>query len=143
MGAGVLVLLFGVARLFGRRHPRWLVRVRPSQLLLWSFLMATAHGAALMLLPIFIGLCAAPVAAGPAGIFDHENVMALMRTNLGTAVLVSLVHSAAMIVAGLGLAWLVYRSLGLRVLRSTWFDLDRVWAASLIAAGIAAVAMAG
>ena len=47
-----------------------------------------------------------------------------------------------MIVAGLGMAWLVYRWLGLRALRSTWLDLDLVWALSLIAAGAAAVAMA-
>ncbi|MEO7852434.1 MAG: hypothetical protein ABIR94_09320 [Rubrivivax sp.] len=142
IGAGGLVVLFGVSRLFLRRHPRWMMRVRPSQLLLWSLLMATAHGAALMLLPFFIGLCEAPPASGPTGILDHENVMALMRTNLGTAVAVSLLHSAAMIVAGLGMAWLVYRWLGLRVLRSAWFDLDLAWALSLIAAGIAALVMA-
>ena len=145
IGAGGLVMLFGLSRLFLRRHPRWMMRVRPSRLLLWSFLMATAHGAALMLLPFFIGLCQAPVANGPTGpisIFDHENVMGLMRTNLGTAVAVSLLHSAAMIVAGLGMAWLVYRWLGLRALRSTWLDLDLVWALSLIAAGAAAVVMA-
>ena len=145
IGAGGLVMLFGLSRLFLRRHPRWMMRVRPSRLLLWSFLMATAHGAALMLLPFFIGLCQAPAANGPTGpisIFDHENVMGLMRTNLGTAVAVSLLHSAAMIVAGLGMAWLVYRWLGLRALRSTWLDLDLVWALSLIAAGAAAVVMA-
>jgi hypothetical protein len=142
VGAGLMVLLFGVSRLFVRRHPRWLLRTPPSQLVLWSFLMATAHGAALMLLPIFMGLCEAPVATSPTDFFDHENVMALMRTNLGTAVVVSLVHSGAMIVAGLGMAWLVYRWLGLRALRSTWLDLDLVWAVSLIAAGMAAVVMA-
>ena len=47
VGAGLLVLGFGVARLFLRRHPRWLMRLRPTQLMLWSLLMATAHGAAL------------------------------------------------------------------------------------------------
>lgn len=145
IGAGGLVMLFGLSRLFLRRHPRWMMRVRPSRLLLWSFLMATAHGAALMLLPFFIGLCQAPAANGPTGpisIFDHENVMGLMRTNLGTAVAVSLLHSAAMIVAGLGMAWLVYRWLGLRALRSTWLNLDLVWALSLVAAGTAAVVAA-
>ena len=144
IGAGGLVMLFGLSRLFLRRHPRWMMRVRPTRLLLWSFLMATAHGAALMLLPFFIGLCRTPAAnaaTGPIGMFDHENVMGLMRTNLGTAVAVSLLHSAAMIVAGLGMAWLVYRWLGLRVLRSAWLDLDLVWALSLIAAGAAAVVL--
>ena len=144
IGAGGLVMLFGLSRLFLRRHPRWMMRVRPTRLLLWSFLMATAHGAALMLLPFFTGLCQTPAAnaaTGRIGMFEHENVMGLMRTNLGTAVAVSLLHSAAMIVAGLGMAWLVYRWLGLRVLRSTWLDLDLVWALSLIAAGAAAVVL--
>ncbi len=113
--------------------------------MLWSLLMATAHGAALMLLPFVLGLCGAPAAAttGQApDAFGHESVMALMRSNVGTAVLVSLLHTAAMIACGLGAAWLVYRHLGLRALRSTWLDLDRVWAASLIVSGGAAGVMA-
>ena len=99
VGAGLLVLLFGVSRLFQRRHPRWLTRVRPSQLLLWSLLMATAHGAALMLLPFVMGLCETPAApAGRApGVFEHESMMLLMRSNVATAVVVSLLHSAAMV----------------------------------------------
>ncbi|HEX5683513.1 MAG TPA: hypothetical protein VFY73_05695 [Ideonella sp.] len=141
LAAGSLVLLFGVSRLLWRRHPRWLVRVRPSQLALWSFLMATAHGAALMLLPILLGLCATPAASAPTGAFDHEAVMQLMRTGLVTALVVSLVHTAAMIGSGLGLAWVVYRYLGLRALRATWFDLDRIWALGLIVSGIAAISL--
>jgi len=144
IGAGMLVLLFGASRLFLRRHPRWLMRVRPTQLLLWSLLMATAHGAALMLLPILMGLCETPAAAAARspGAFDHEGMMTLMRSNLGTAVVVSLLHSAAMIAAGLTMAWIVYRHLGVRALRSTWLNLDIVWALSLIASGGAALAMA-
>ena len=144
VGAGMLVVLFGVSRLVVRRHPRWLNRVRPTQLLLWSFLMATAHGAALMLLPFLMGLCAAPSAtAGPSSsAFAHEGVMALMRSNAGTAVAVSLLHSTAMIVSGLTLAWIVYRHFGLRVLRSTWLDLDLVWALCLVVSGGVAVAFA-
>ena len=145
IGAGVLVLLFGVSRLFLRRHPRWLARVRPTQLALWSFLMATAHGAALMLLPLLMGLCQAPAGAAAAAstsAFDHAAVMGLMRTGFGIAVVVSLVHTAAMIASGLGVAWVVYRYLGLRALRAAWLDLDRVWAIGLIASGAAAVALA-
>ena len=145
IGAGVLVLLFGVSRLFLRRHPRWLARVRPTQLALWSFLMATAHGAALMLLPLLMGLCQAPsgaAAAASTSAFDHAAVMGLMRTGFGIAVVVSLVHTAAMIASGLGVAWVVYRYLGLRALRAAWLDLDRVWAIGLIASGAAAVALA-
>lgn len=144
IGAGMLVVLFGVSRLFLRRHPRWLMRVRPTQLMLWSLLMATAHGAALMLLPIFMGLCETPVATVGAspGAFGHAGVMMLMRSSVGTAVLVSLLHSAAMIAAGLAVAWVVYRHLGLRALRSTWLNLNLVWTLSLIVSGGTAVAMA-
>ena len=145
LAAGLLIMLFGVYRLLQRRHPRWLMRVRPSQLALWSFLMATAHGAALMLVPVLLGLCAAPAApsvAPPASVWDHASVMALMRTGLGTAMLVSLLHTAAMGVSGLGLAWVVYRYLGLRALRSAWLNLDAVWAVGLIASGAAAVGTA-
>ena len=145
IGAGALVLLFGVSRLFLRRHPRWLARIRPTQLVLWSFLTATAHGAALRLLPILMGLCETPAAAAAVAstsAFDHEAAMGLMRSSVGTAVTVSLVHTAAMIGSGLGVAWVVYRYLGLRALRAAWFDLERVWALGLIASGVAAVAMA-
>ena len=144
VGAGLVVVLFGISRLFLRRHPRWLARIRPTQLVLWSLLMATAHGAALMLLPMLIGLCVTPAAAAAAspGAFDHQSVMTLMRSSVGTAIAVSLLHSAAMIVSGLAAAWIVYRYLGLRALRSAWLNLDVVWAASLIASGAAAVAMA-
>ena len=144
IGAGVLVVLFGVSRLFLRGHPRWLMRVGPSQVMLWSLLMATAHGAARMLLPFLMGLCETPssIADRAPGVFDHESVMALMRSNVGTALVVSLLHSAAMIGSGLIAAWVVYRYFGLRALRSAWFNLDVVWALSLIASGGVAVAMA-
>ncbi len=140
IAAGSLVLLFGASRLLSRRHPRWLVRVRPSQLALWSFLMATAHGAALMLLPILMGLCAAPTMSGDEP--GHAGMMQLMQAGLGTALVVSLVHTVAMIGSGLGIAWLVYRYLGLQALRATWIDLDRVWALGLIASGVAAITLA-
>ena len=68
--------------------------------------------------------------------------MALMRSSVGTAVVVSLVHTAAMIGSGLIAAWVVYRHFGLRALRTAWFNLDAVWALSLIASGGVAVSMA-
>ena len=145
IGAGALVLLFGVWRLLMRRHPRWLMRIRPTQLALWSFAVATAHGAALMLLPIVMGLCTTPSLAVPAAAPDapgHEAMMTLMRSGAGTAIVVALVHTMAMMGSGLGVAWLVYRRLGLRALRSVWLDLDVAWALGLITSGTAAVAMA-
>ena len=145
IGAGVLVLLFGAALLMPwsralHRH-RWLARIRPTQLALWSFVMASVHGAGLMLLPIFIGLCDSSAAAG--GLADADALRAqLMRQGLGTALMVSLVHTLAMIGAGLGLAWLVYRYLGLRALQRAWLNLDKIWAIGLMVAGLAALATA-
>ncbi|GMP10125.1 hypothetical protein TM239_57540 [Bradyrhizobium sp. TM239] len=135
-GASLLVIGFGVYRLIARRHPRTLARIPPTQLALWSFAVAIAHGAALMLVPIYLGLC-------QAFEFDagHEAAGALMKTSLGMAVLVSLVHVAAMVGAGGCLAWLVYRHLGLRFVSRSWFNLDAVWAASLVLVGAVALAL--
>ena len=136
IGAGLLVLLFGAALLTpwsrALHRQRWMTRIRPTQLALWSFVMASVHGAGLMLLPVFMGLCGMPAAGEP--------LLALTGASLGTALMVSLVHTLAMIAAGLGLAWLVYRYLGLRMLKRTWLNLDRVWALGLMAAGGAALA---
>ncbi len=138
VGAGVLVLLFGVYKLADRRHPRFLVRIPPTQLAWWSFLMATAHGAGLMLVPVALGLCtAAP--AGPASLGGPGT---LMQSGIATAVGVTAVHTLAMLVSGVGMAWLVYRYLGLQFLRRAWFNLDAVWGASLVVAGGASVALA-
>jgi hypothetical protein len=130
ISAGLLVLGFGVYRLANRRHPRALARIRPTQLGLWSFAVAIAHGAGLMLVPIYLGLCSA------AGLDrGHAAAGTLIDANLGMAVLVSVVHSGTMIAAGGTLAWLVYRYLGLRFVSRSWFDLDAVWALSLILVG--------
>ena len=83
--------------------------IRPTQLGVWSFAVAIAHGAGLMLVPIYLGLCrAADLNRG------HEAAGALIEANLGMAVLVSVLHSVTMIAAGGILAWLVYRYLGLK-----------------------------
>ncbi|MDA9544335.1 membrane protein [Bradyrhizobium sp. CCBAU 45321] len=135
IGASLLVIGFGVYRLIDRRHPRALARIPPTQLVLWSFAVAIAHGAALMLVPIYLGLCQAfELDAG------HQAAGALMAANLGMAVLVSLVHVAAMVGAGGCLAWLVYRHLGLKFVSRSWFNLDAVWAISLVLVGAVALA---
>ncbi len=131
IGAGVLVLSMGIYLLITRRHPRFLARVPPGRLALWSFLAAMAHGAGLMLVPIYLGLCGDP-AMQDAG---HLAAGALMAANLQTALLVSIIHTAAMSVAGGGLAAGVYYWLGLRFLQRSWFNLDIVWAVSLIMVG--------
>jgi ABC-type sulfate transport system permease subunit len=146
LGAGALVLLVGLYKLVQRRHPRALARVRPTQLAWWSFLMATAHGAGLMLVPVMLGLCVtapAAVDAATASELGHATVMNyLAQSNVATAVVVAAVHTLVMMLAGLSMAWAVYRYLGLPFLRRFWLDLDLVWGASLVIAGAAGVAMA-
>ncbi len=149
IGASLLVIGFGIFRLLNRRHPRALARIRPTQLGLWSFAVAIAHGAGLMLVPIYLGLCrASDLDKG------HQAAGALINFNLGMAVLTSVVHSASMIAAG-GLsvvhsasmiaagglsAWLVYRYLGLKFMQRSWFNLETSWAVSLILVGAIALA---
>jgi hypothetical protein len=135
-GAGLLVIAYGVLRLAYPRHPRVLARIRPAQLALWSFVVAIAHGAGLMLVPIYLGLCES------AGLDrGHEAAAALVGASLAMALIVSVVHTVAMIAAGGGAAWLVYRYLGLQYLSRSWFNLDTVWALSLIVVGAIALAV--
>jgi hypothetical protein len=135
IGASLLVIAYGVLRLAHPRHPRLLARIGPAQLTLWSFVVAIAHGAGLMLVPIYLGLCqAGSIEAG------NEAAATLLGTNLAVALLVSIVHSIAMILAGGGAAWLVYRYFGLQYLSRSWFNLDAVWALSLILVGTIALA---
>jgi hypothetical protein len=135
IGAAVLVIGFGIVRLINRRHPRALARIRPTQLGLWSFAVAIAHGAGLMLVPIYLGLCrASDLDKG------HQAAGALINFNLGMAVLTSVVHSASMIAAGGLSAWLVYRYLGLKFMQRSWFNLEKTWAVSLILVGAIALA---
>jgi hypothetical protein len=136
IGASLLVIGFGVFLLVNRRHPRALARIRPTQLGLWSFAVAIAHGAGLMLVPIYLGLCRAPDLGN-----DHEAAGALINDNLGMAVVVSTVHSLAMIAAGGFLAWLVYRHLGLKFVSRSWFNLNATWAFSLILVGALSLAV--
>lgn len=134
VGASLLVIGFGAVRLFNRRHPRALARIPPSQLGLWSFAVAIAHGAGLMLVPIYLGMCRIADDRG------HRAAGLLIDANVGMALLVSAVHSLAMVAAGGLAAWLVYRHLGLKFVSKGWFNLDATWAASLMLVGGLALA---
>jgi hypothetical protein len=93
--------------------------------------VAIAHGAGLMLVPIYLGLCRS---------YDldrgHQAAQTLIGANLGMALLVSAVHATAMVLVGGLLAWLVYRYLGLKFVSRSWFNLDAIWASSLILVGL-------
>jgi hypothetical protein len=129
-GASIAVIAFGAFRLVNRRHPRALARIKPTQLALWSFAIAIAHGAGLMLLPIYLGLCSTEKVDTA-----HQASSILMGENLTAAVLVSLVHTLSVVTAGGVIALLVHSWLGLKFLSKSWFNLDLVWAVSLILVG--------
>ena len=130
VAAGLIVIAMGIYLLINRRHPKFLARVHPARLALWSFLAAMAHGAGLMLVPIFLGICA--IGANETG---HLAAQKLMGNNILTAFSVAAVHTFAMTVAGGVMAIGIYLWLGLKFLSKTWFNLDIVWAISLILVG--------
>jgi hypothetical protein len=137
----VAIILFSVGayRLFRASHPRGAgMRVGGSELLVWSFLMASAHGAGLMIIPV--------VLAQPMPGMKHTmaGAMPVAPQSLGVTVLTLavVVHTASMlIVAGiLALAFFEsYEKLGLRLLRNTWINFDLLWAAALLIAGFIAL----
>jgi hypothetical protein len=151
--AGMLIA-FGAYRLFGpAAHPRWVgMRVTGRELAVWSFLMATAHGAGLMLVPVLLRLSgdaptavahAAHAAHGGAGQYGHaEYSGALESLRIGvdsvgvTGELAAVVvHTAAMLLVMALLALVVYEKLGLAILRRGWVNVDRIWAGGLLTAG--------
>ncbi|MGC5321001.1 hypothetical protein ACPXB5_19945 [Micromonospora arida] len=127
IGGGVLVA-FGLWRLLSERHFRWAgMRLSAAQLAAWSFLMSSAHGAGLMLLPVLV---AGPVPGGHSGHLAAAPVGAL--AGLAAAG----VHTVAMLGVALAVALLVYQVFGVGVLRRAWFNVDRLWAGVLVAAGL-------
>ena len=128
--AGLGIVGFAAFLLLVPSHPRWMARIRPRQVALWSFAVGLLHGAGLMLVPMLLGLCAVQ-SAGPASMLADTGVVA----NAGLAFGIAVAHTAALVVAGGGLAWAVFRVLGLEFLTRSWFDLSRMWAISLGLAG--------
>ena len=145
-GASALIL-FGLYKLLApMSHPRWVgMRVNARDLTFWSFLMATAHGAGLMLVPVLLRLSSETVGqAGHAGHGGHgaraehaDHLVALSAPAGLTATDVAAVgvHTAAMFLVMGAIAVVVFEKVGLAILRRAWFNLDRVWAGALIGAG--------
>ena len=131
ISAGFLVIAVGVYLMANPRHPKFLARVHPSRLALWSFLAAMAHGAGLMLLPIYLGIC--NIGSDEKG---HQAINALIGNNFLTSFTVAAVHTVSMTLAGGLIASIIYLWLGLKFLSRTWFNLDQIWALSLIFVGI-------
>ena len=147
VGASVLIA-YGLYKLLWRSsHPRWVgMRVGFRDLMSWSFLMASAHGAGLMLVPVLFNLPGyGPSAATAINARDlpHSEYMLLgAGPSVSTAVsqLTAIgVHTVAMFTVMAIVAIVVYEKVGLALLRKSWFNLDRVWAAALIAAGVVTI----
>ena len=126
--AGMLVS-FGILRLIRHRHPRWAgMRVGMFGLTAWSFLMATAHGAGLMVVPVFMGM-----SMSGAGAHAHHMPATGMAT--GTAFLATGLHALGYLAVTAFVAVLVFEKLGVGILRRAWFNLDLIWSAALVATG--------
>jgi hypothetical protein len=137
-GSALLLLGFGAFKLLwpGRAHLRWVgLRLSWRDVVVWSFLMSSAHGAGLMLAPVLLGLPASHHAHdGPAGLglsLDAATLPALLEAAAAGAV-----HTLTMLVVMGLLAGLVYEKLGLGVLRRGWVNVDLVWAVALVTTGM-------
>lgn len=130
---GLVLVGFGLWRLLSERHFRWAgMRLNAAQLAAWSFLMSSAHGAGLMLLPVLSttpvpGHAGHPVAAGAGGAL----------TGLAAAG----VHTVGTFAVMAVLALVVHEFVGLRILRRAWFNVDRLWAGVLVGAGALTIAL--
>ena len=128
-----LLFAFGLYVLIRRRHPRWGgMQVGFRDLTIWSFLMATAHGAGFMVLPVLLGMSAG-ASAGHAASGLH-----LPLSTLGgpvTTALAVVVHTGGYLLVTGVVAWIIYWKLGLALLRTAWLNLDLVWAVALMATG--------
>ena len=130
----------GIYHLARHRHFRWGgMRVGPRDLTIWSFLMASAHGAGLMALPIVLGMASQASVHGP-GATHHAGHVPMALAGVGDAqsfwLLASGVHTAGYLaVTGL-VAVVVYEKVGLRLLRTAWVNLDLVWSGALVISAI-------
>ena len=134
MGAGVALVVFGIFRFVKpRAHPRWTtMRVNRRELAWWSFLMSSAHGAGLMVAPVIIGAGAASASASDHAIEAAGGSNAELLTSAFGLVL----HVGAMVAVMGFVAILVYDKWGVAILRKAWINLDGVWAAAFVLAGV-------
>lgn len=121
----IVLLSFGTYKFFNYyRHPRWVgMQVGIRDLFVWSFLMATAHGAGLMIMPTLLGIAGSYCAAG-------------VNTYPGSELFLAIgVHTIAMFTVMGVVAWIVYKKFSLTVLRQRWINFDLIWAVALVLVG--------
>jgi hypothetical protein len=141
----VVLIGFGLFKVFNYyRHPRWVgMQVGIKDLAWWSFLMAMAHGAGLMIAPVLLSLTSAqmePTVQGEHSAHAGHVVQQVSLASSGLDMSLGVVlHTAAMLVVMALIAWIVYRRVGLAILRQRWINFDLIWAVALLVAGGAAL----
>jgi hypothetical protein len=133
LSSGAVLVAFGIFKLAKPlAHPRWVgMRVGGGQLVLWSFLMASAHGAGLMLLPALGGIGDAALLAGDA----HVTAAGVVGATTDWAAIAITVHTAAMLAVTALVAVVVFERIGVAFLRRAWFNVDLLWAGALVLSG--------
>jgi hypothetical protein len=126
-----LLMTLGLYRLWSHRHPRFGgMQAGFRDLTVWSCLMASAHGAGLMVLPLVMPASATLLAAGG----DHAAHAA--AAGIDVAIAAVALHTVAYFTVMALTAWVVYRKLGLGLLRKAWFNVDWLWAGVLLVTGL-------
>jgi hypothetical protein len=136
--AAAILFAFGLYRLFRSRHPNWVgMRVGFGDLTLWSFIMASAHGAGLMLIPLF--LKSADASASGSTHSHMHSMHGFGFSNVSSPFLLAgsiTVHTFGYLLATGLVAVLVYEKLGVGLLRQAWFNIDLFWMVALMTAGL-------
>lgn len=129
IAAAAILFAFGLYRLLRSRHPNWVgMRVGFGDLTLWSFIMASAHGAGLMLVPFFLGSQPASDAHHHGHTFANFSAPSLLAASVA-------VHTLGYLLMTALVAILVYEKLGIAILRRAWFNIDLVWMSALMLTG--------
>jgi hypothetical protein len=136
--AAAALLAFGVAHLTKHRHPRVGgigMTVGMKDLTLWSFIISSAHGAGLMVLPFVLG--ATDGGAGGHAAHAHGSLASGAAEQLGAlGITATLLHTASYLAVAGAIAWVVYARLGLRLLRTAWINVNAIWAVALIVTAV-------
>jgi hypothetical protein len=136
IAAATVLFAFGLYRLLRSRHPNWVgMRVGFGDLTLWSFVMASAHGAGLMLVPFFLP----SPSAGEAHHHEAHQMHGWAFANFSAPSLLIaavVVHTLGYLLTTALLAIVVYEKLGVAILRRAWFNIDFVWMLALMITGV-------
>lgn len=140
IAAAAILFAFGLYRLFRSRHPKWIgMRVGFGDLTLWSFIMASAHGAGLMLVPLFLASSPMPDAhhVGSHGGIHHTFAWGFANFSTPSLLTASVVvHTLGYLLMTALVAMLVYVKFGVGVLRHAWFNVDLIWMVALMITGV-------